>query len=376
MRIGIDARMLGTKQRGVGRYVQMLVEHLAKLETQDTEFYIFLRTENWHEFTPPTDKFKKVLADYKWYGLAEQILWPLKLYRQKVDLMHFTFFNVPIIYFHSYVVTIHDLQMYLLPSSRATTKNLLAYWLKYLLMRLVTWSAVKRAYQVIVPSEFVKSQLLRIFNIQPKKIVVIYEGAQPRVSKQLSRSAVQSVLSKYKIEKPFILYVGAAYPHKNLARLVKAHRILKNKFRWSGQLVLVGPSDYFYKRLEKSLTYSEKNDIVFTGFTTDSELFCLYQAGVFFVMPSLAEGFGLPPLEAQSCQCPVAAARAGSLPEVLGASAVYFDPFNIEAIARTLNNVLTNRLLADSLRQKGKVNVKRFSWSKAAAQTLAIYHKA
>ena len=119
-RIGIDARFYGPRQKGLGRYLQKLITHLEKVD-QNNQYFIFLRKKNWSEYCPSCSNFKKVLADYPWYGLREQILMPLKIRRQKIDLMHFPHFNIPVFYSGTFLVTIHDLVLRKFPTRRAST---------------------------------------------------------------------------------------------------------------------------------------------------------------------------------------------------------------------------------------------------------------
>jgi len=140
IRIGIDARFYGPKQKGLGRYVQKLIENLEKKDLNN-EYIIFIRKENWNKYHPTNPNFKKVLADYQWYTLSEQIFMPFKIRQSKVDLMHFPHFNVPILYRMPFIITIHDLILKRFPTRRASTMGPIKYWLKSLAYRLVIFSS-------------------------------------------------------------------------------------------------------------------------------------------------------------------------------------------------------------------------------------------
>ena len=363
IKIGIDARFYGPKQKGLGRYVQKLVENLEGVDGNDRyQFVIFLRKENWTEYQPTNPNFKKVLADYSWYGFKEQILMPFKIWQEKVDLMHFPHFNVPVFYFRPFIITIHDLILKKFPTRRASKLGPVAYWLKNLAYRIVIASAVKRAKKIIAVSNYTKKDILRYFRVEPKKIEVIYEGTPEKI--------INFQLSIFNINKPYLLYVGNAYPHKNLERLISAFKKLSQQKK-DLQLVLVGEMDYFYQRLQRE--FANVKNVIFTDFISDKELVSLYQNASLYVFPSLCEGFGLPALEAMTYCLPVVSSQAACLPEVLGQAAVYFNPEDIEEMVEKIKQVLEDKELQEKLIQQGKKVIQKYNWSKMAQETLKVY---
>ncbi len=385
MIIGIDARFLGPKGKGLGRYTQKLIEALENIDQQN-DYVIFLRRENFNEYQPKNPHFKKVLADYRWYSVAEQIFLPFVIVKQKVDLMHFPHFNVPIFCFKPYVVTIHDLILRHFSTRRASTLGPIKYWFKNLVYKIVFWLAIKRAKKIITVSNYVKNDLIKNFKLKPEKIAVTYEGAaninvkaqMSPVSPSLSRLAGRAgranvkILEKYNINKPYLFYVGNAYPHKNLERLIEAFKILAEDFRRDFQLVLAGEEDYFYKRFKKDIK-NDANRVIFTGFVTDEELAVLYKSAKLYVFPSLCEGFGLPPLEAMSHGVPVVSSDATCLPEILGEAAIYFDPLSPRDMAEKMNKVLDNENLRRILVKQSFEQIKKYSWQRMGEETLEIY---
>ncbi|MAF20519.1 MAG: glycosyl transferase family 1 [Parcubacteria group bacterium] len=365
IRIGIDARFFGPRQKGLGRYVQKLVENLEKTDLTNS-YVIFLRKKNWSEYQPTNPNFKKVLADYPWYSLKEQILMPLKIRQTQVDLMHFPHFNVPIFYKKPFVITIHDLILKKFPTRRASTLDPMRYWFKNLAYQIVINSAVKRAKKIIAVSEFTKKDILKYFKTDSKKIKVIYEGTS---GIGLSRPNPNKT-------KPYLLYVGNAYPHKNLKRLILAFKKVAGNKQGDLRLVLVGEIDYFYKRLKSFVQNSQSSisdSVVFADFISNQELADLYQNASLYVFPSLCEGFGLPPLEAMACQLPVVCSKTSCLPEVLGSGAVYFNPQSVDDMADKILQILKDKELQDKLILKGGQIVKKYQWTKTAQQTLNIY---
>ena len=365
IRIGIDARLYGPKQTGPGRYVQKLIQNLEKIDL-DNQYIVFLRKENWNEYQPKNKNFKKVLADCHWYTLKEQILMPFKIRQAKVNLMHFPHFNVPVFCFKPFVVTIHDLILKRFPTRRVSALESFSYWFKNLAYHLVIYSAVKRSKKIIAISNYTKKDILRYFNIDSEKIKVIYEGAPQEVF----NSSNDDILKKHNISKPYLLYVGNAYPHKNLERLIVAFdRLNKNGM----QLVLAGRLDYFYKKIQKR--FSGFKNIVFTDFILDKDLPILYQNASLYIFPSLCEGFGLPPLEAMSYQVPVVCSKATCLPEILGQAAIYFNPEDIEDMKEKIKLVLEDKELQEKLKLEGNKRIKKYSWIKMAKEVLEVYKK-
>ncbi|MBI5022678.1 MAG: glycosyltransferase family 4 protein [Candidatus Magasanikbacteria bacterium] len=175
-------------------------------------------------------------------------------------------------------------------------------------------------------------------------------------------------------EQSYLLYVGAAYPHKNLERLLEAFAILKNDWTMPLSLILVGRSDYFYERL-KLLAYEKYPwlPIIFLCEASDAELTDLYHNASAFVFPSLSEGFGLPPLEAMAHSTPVLASNASCLPEILDQAALYFDPYKPKELAGQMKQILNDENLRQKLIENGLKQVQTYSWQNCAQLTLDEY---
>lgn len=317
-KIGIDAKFFGAKDRGIGRYVENLIRNLEKIDGEN-QYIVFLEKERWNDYQPENPNFSKApFKDFKKYNL---------------DLMHFTYFKAPIFYKGKFIVTIHDLIFSHIG------------FLKRIAYKIILKSALKRAEKIIAVSEFTKKEILRKYHINPDKIKVIYEGVSP------ARSAKRSFGGR---GKPYILYVGNDYPHKNLKRLCLAFKKLNLDY----QLVLI------------------------TDFVSDEELNKLYRNASLFVFPSLIEGFGLPPLEAMARGVPVACSNTGSLPEILGEAVVYFNPLDIDDMAEKMRSILSNDGIKKTLSndrvkkdliEKGFEQVKKYNWGKMAKETLRVY---
>ncbi|RMD59596.1 glycosyltransferase family 1 protein, partial [Candidatus Parcubacteria bacterium] len=309
--IGIDARFYGPSGKGLGRYTQEIIHHLLALDKKN-RYVIFLSRENFDLLDiSPWPNARKVLTDVRWYSLAEQILMPFYIWREKVDLMHFHHFNVPIFTPTKFVVTIHDLILLRFPTVRASTLGPLFYWFKHFAYRLVISLAVRRAQKIIAVSHFTREDILRCFKVPPAKVKAVYEGVSEVFQTQEGRiEEIERQLRRYGVRRPFLLYVGNAYPHKNLERLLKVFVKVYQRHP-NLQLVLVGKEDYFYTRLKQYACRLKLWDergawaVAFPGYVPDSDLRLFYQEALAYVFPSLYEGFGLPPLEAMAQGCPV-----------------------------------------------------------------------
>ncbi len=359
MHVAIDARMYGTKQRGIGRYLVKLIENLEKVDSKN-EYTIFLRKENFEEYQPNNPNFKKTLWDTPWYGMREQF--PRStFYVLRSTLFHFPHWNVPLLFHKPFVVTIHDLELFSSNRTReSSTRGRITYWFKFQAFKIIFRHAVLAARAIIVPSNVVREQLLDLYPQVRRKVQVIYEA--PTIdanSYQLAASAPPKAAQISNSQ--YALYVGAAYPHKNLPRLLEAWKIVHAKLP-EYKLVLVGREDWFWKKLKRG---SEKSSVLFYGEATDKELATLYKNAALLIQPSLEEGFSLPPLEALSFGTPVAVSDIPVHREILGDATTYFNPRNVQAIAKTLAQTMQTPVTSPLPRH--------YSWQKHAEQTLKLY---
>lgn len=243
---------------------------------------------------------------------------------------------------------------------------------KLLAYRLVIFLAVKRAKRVITVSDFTKKDILKNFKINPGKIEVIKEGCE--FTEKENRKTPETIFKKYDIVKPYLLYVGNAYPHKNLDRLCLAFKEIQKRKK-SLNLVLVGGKDFFYEKLESFIQKKKIDGIHLPGFIPDEHLGAFYREAECYVFPSLYEGFGLPPLEALSHNCPVISSNKSSMPEILGKGALYFDPEDVDSIKKAIQEVLSNPEKKKKTLEEGRKRLPLFDWKQNARETLQVYKK-
>lgn len=373
MRIGIDGRFYGSRAKGLGRYTQKLIHYLQENDT-DNDYVIFLTAENFSEFEAKNPRFQKVLANYKWYTFSEQVMMPWKIRRARLDLMHFPHFNVPLLYRGKFLVTIHDLIITHFPTVRATTLSPWLYRVKQFFYHVVIRNAVKRAQKIITVSNFSRKEIIDYFHVAAEKVVVTYEGVE-KSPRKFSADDAAGLLQKLKVTKPYFLYVGTAYPHKNLEGLVRAFSLIY-KQRPQFKLVLVGKKDYFYERLSQEIQEIGLSEmIVCVGEVNDEELHTLYSEAELYVFPSLCEGFGLPPLEAMLQGLPVLAAHIPCLTEILGDAAEYFDPYDVTAMAEKMLAFADDPRRKELFRDKGRMQIQKYEWNEMAQKVLKMYRQ-
>ncbi|MBI2327794.1 glycosyltransferase family 4 protein [Candidatus Curtissbacteria bacterium] len=386
MKIGIDARFVGPQGTGLGKYAEKLITHLVKID-RNNFYVIFLKKNNWDYLDLGEYKnFKKVLADIPWYSLQEQVKLPKIFSDENLDLLHIPHFNVPIFYFGKFVVTIHDLIHHHFQEQATTTRNPIIFRLKRLGYNAVINIAVKKSTKILVPSNFVKNEVVRTFKINPQKVVVTHEAAEEEYFQNgKGQMANGKWLEKYNIKQPFAIYVGNAYPHKNLNRLLDAVNLLghfrgESSLHFPGggnlQLVIVSPRDVFTEKLQQEIKKRNlENHVKLLGYQTADNLAMIFQKAAAYISPSLSEGFGIPGLNAMATGLPVIASAIPTLEEVYGEAALYFDPQNPYDIAEKIKEVLTFPKLRKKLIANGQEQVKKYSWQKMAQETLKVYQE-
>lgn len=362
MNIGIDARMYGIHNRGLGRYVMELTAGLERIDSEN-QYSVFLRKNNWDEYTPSVPNFAKKLWDVPWYTVREQC--SLCPPQKGLNVMHFPHWNVPRFQRYPYIVTIHDLILFDFPSSRATTRNWFAYKIKYAAFKWLIGQTIKRADAIIAVSN-ATANAIRAHFPRVSNISVIHEGAPLLVAPQAFD------LGKRGIKKRYILYVGAVYPHKNVGLLLRAFAIVQKT--QDIQLVLIGRKDFFYERLEREAVFAGNNkNVVFFGEARDAELVYLYQNAIATVAPSLVEGFAFGALESMVVGTPVLASRIPCFEEVLKDGAMYFDPHSADDCALKLLHITNDSGVRLELIQKGKTVSGQYSWDRTAQETKELY---
>lgn len=358
MRLGIDARLL--TQTGVGVYTRNLLQFLPKYLPTDAEVVVFVRSID-KDKVPNADRYKIIESNYRWHTFGEQVGFLTQLLGQHLDLMHFTYFSYPVLYRKPFVSTIHDLTPVLFKTGKASTKSAVEYYPKFFAMSKVISSAVKHSVAVITPTEFVKKQLVEMYSVDGKNIHPIAEG----ISEELKRAKENSELKK-EYSKPFFIYIGNFYPHKNVETLIKVFEKVDKKY----DLVLIGPKDFFSGRVEQSIKDKGLEDRVSLFYNANlSDLVYFYKNAQALIHPSLSEGFGLTPIEAQYFGCPVVASDIEVFKETLGESYISFNPKDEVGMLNAIQKAISAKATST------KKLFKSFSFDKMAKGTVDVYNK-
>ena len=363
MPLVVNARFLTQKITGTQRFASNIARELKRLQPET----IFL--------APPAIDNRQLAAELeariigtRSYRIYQRLNLPANLFWEQIDLPLYlsrhgnpcllNLVNLAPYFYKNNVITIHDLAFKLYPeffSRKFST-----------LYNLFVPRLARRARHIITVSQHSKTDICQNLKIPQDKVSVAYNAANLEPS--LNRP------NPYPW--PYMLTVGALEPRKNIPRLIAAFLQLPNK---NLRLVIVGKSDprVFnkipnFERTDKQQT-SEMKRVIFTGYLEDQALATLYIHAVCFCYPSLYEGFGLPPLEAQAHGCPIIVSKSSSLPEVFGSSALYCNPEDINDIAQKLRIMADDKALRLRLKLAGLENSRRFSWRRSAEKIFTLF---
>lgn len=376
MKIVLDARFYGLEHSGLGRYTINLINELARQDRKN-KYVVLLRKMYFHRLKLPSN-WKKVLADYRHYSPAEQVRLPKIISDQNPDLVHFFHFNVPINYKAKFVVTIHDMTMHR-QGREATTLPLPVYYAKRVPYKYTFRKAVKSSEKIIVPSKAVKKDIIDYYRIDPDKVVVIYEGIEDKISKYATTTPSSRALAKYGLQpNNYFIYVGNAYPHKNLERAIEATTFINKSRKKKIIFVIISARNVFTNRLKGVIEkLGAKKQVKLLGFVPDEELGILLKGSIALVYPSLSEGFGLQGLESIATGTLVLASDIPVFREIYKKWALYFNPYDFSSIARVMEDGLDiGSKERERIIKKGQRFIERYSWSKMAKQTLRVYNSA
>ncbi len=365
MKIGIDARLVHYQRAGIGQYTLRLAKARAAMNQKDSfvipqsrkdraalvEGRAVRRHSLW---TPPHHRF-------------EQWLLPLELSSLALDLLHCPDFIPPFHRACRAVITVHDLAFLRFPG--LLTEESQRYYGQ------IT-RAVQSAEHTIAVSESTKSDLVSLAGADERKITVVYEAAGPDF-RPADAATVATVKQRYGIDGDYILFVSTIEPRKNIPFLLQAYARMRDSWPKSQtlpRLVLAGRKGWLYENIFTVLDELRLGDtVICTGGVATEDLPALYSGALLFVLPSLYEGFGLPVLEAMSCGTPVVTSSTSSLPEVAGDAAILVDPQDLLGLAAAMQRLSQDEDLRRQMSERGKLQAGRFSWERAAHETMAVY---
>ncbi len=363
MRLGYDARPIVSRWTGMRTYTVNLVRQMVRL-APTAEVRLYFHTGEPDAALPPRPNlgWRKVRAVNGWWWTLFQM--PVVLRKDGVVLFHADYIVPPLAPCPT-VVTMHDAisAMFLEPSG--------------LKMRIVTNSlsflSVHRSRFVLVPSESAKRDVARLFRVPHHKIAVTPYGVSEPFHPMPKGEAQRKVAKRWGIQGRFILTVNFFRPRKNAPVLAAAFRQLRRRRVPVDWLVFVGVATEPLKRRILQAAGDAADRVVFTGYVADDALPLLYNAAEAFAFPSRYEGFGLPVLEAMACGTPVVAGDAPAVNEIAGDAALLVPPDDWQALAETLERVLTDGLFAQTLKARALTRAAFFTWERTARLTLRVY---
>ncbi|TGK07062.1 glycosyltransferase family 1 protein [Leptospira semungkisensis] len=292
----------------------------------------------------------------EWKGIPEM---------QNFDLLDIPHFNAPLRYMDRCIVTIHDIIPFRMKQFHSSL-------LKQIYLRLVFSKIRRSSAAVLTVSDFTAKDVHEVFEFSYDQMRTVYNGLDKNVFYPRSNSEKRSFLKKYDLEAGYLLSVGIGKEHKNLGFILRSFKALWTEKKLKQNWVIAGAGGKLPEYLAQEAKGWE-HKIKVLPYLSEEELSVLYSAAGVLVYPSLYEGFGFPPVEAQACGCPVYSSDASVLPEILGSSAFYFNPTNSAEFETDLLGLLSSPKKLSSKVKSGLLNSKRFDWKKSANQIVDEY---
>lgn len=367
-RIAIDVIPLLSPLTGVGRYIHELVHHFSKLSpAYEYVYYYGYFSKRILKSSKSIKGFKEFLSKMPLVGTG------LRGFRGTVAKYHPAEFDlyfepnfIPLdIKAKRIVTTVHDFSIQLFPE--AHPKERVRYFEQNFLRN------IRRSTKIITDSGYTKTEAMDFLRIPAEMITPVHLGVDHDMFKNYPREALESCKRELGLPEKFILFVGTREPRKNLDGLLRAYTELPGQIRREFSLLLVGPRGW--GESDRAARTELGNGVRVLNYVETPKLALIYNLASVFVYPSLYEGFGLPPLEAMACGCPVVVSRAACLPEVCADATCYVDPKDVQSIAEGLTNVLADEELRRSLIEKGTERAKLFTWEKTAEKTLEVFRE-
>jgi glycosyltransferase involved in cell wall biosynthesis len=374
MRIAIDARYLNGEYSGIAEYSENFLSHLAR-QDQKNEYVVYIHP-NYKKPLPLGENFQVKTYDARPVSLRTVFQFGSVINRERPDLLHSLAPLTPYFYRGPLLVTMYDLQALLVPEFTGQRPWIVRklydwfYWWTYP-------TTVRRARYMITVSEATRLDIARVFPRHADRSIVVHSGIDADQLAACSEELIERTREEFDLPERYLLYIGSTRPNKNLPNMLRgfARAIREYDGLDDLSLVLVVSPDRFFadcRKMIQTLKIGERVQI--HRRITEEQKKAFYHAGDTLYLVTKFEGFGLPLLEAQACGMPVLAANHSALPEIGGRSALFVDPDRPDMIAEGLHRIMTDKALREELVQRGRENVKRFSWEKAVQTILQVYN--
>jgi glycosyltransferase involved in cell wall biosynthesis len=368
--IGIDARK--ARDYGIGVYIRELAAALARRpESRRFRFVLFRRPEDCALFEGLPGNFATVPESSAPYSLAELTAFALRLRRARLDLFHATHYVLPPLPGTPAVVTVHDAIPLLLPEFFPGPR-------RRIYARVMFGRALRRSRRVITVSERSRRDLLERFPVDPSRIEVIPNGVPERFRERPSPERIARTAAALGLPPRYALFVGGGKPHKNLPRLLRAWAAARRRSVAVPVLCAAGPMSERERRAAEKLLGSPQMQgaAVLAGPVPEEDLPALYAGALFLAHPALAEGFGLPIVEAMAAGTPVLTSSISAPAETAGAAALTVDPRDEAGMADAVLRMSLDGELRRRLAELGRARAREFTWDRAAERTLRVYEEA
>jgi len=370
MKIAIDVRRI--QDFGVGTYISNLVKTLAS-KNRGHSYILLGDPDKVSAVASLPENFQLVRwnvprGSWKAYPQLHHLL-----RSNGADVLHLPYLGAAALVPCRYLITVHDVADFLYDSHQGWRRTLRWHLVRH---------ALRGASRILAVSHATKRDIEDLFAIPSSQIIVVENAIDERFIQTSRREERRLVLQRYRVNDPYLLYVGSARPQKNLPRLIEAFAVIKRTLREHPvfhdlRLLIIGDELSEHSDVRRTVVRAHlQNEVRFLGFIPAETLRVFYGSAEVFVFPSLHEGFGLPPLEAMAQGTPVVTSNVSSLPEVMGEAAVFVNPENVFEIARGVEKVLLDEELRAQLRNRGRTHVARFSWERSVDQVLQIYAEA
>ena len=367
--LGFDATPLLGQRSGVGHYTKRLIAAIMELApTWDVHLYTNRPLGELDNGLRGATEIDAYLPASRWLWM--QLVLPRTIRQHRPDLFHYTNSLAPLSQPRPYVVTVHDASLFLYRHYHP--------WSRIAAMRLLLPTVARRAAAVIVPTHVARRDLLETLRLSPERVHVIHEAAPDWFERLEDPAQREALRRRYELPEEFVLCVGTLEPRKNLERLVLALAEVHRRGR-RVPLVLVGPSGWHLDGpggLQDTIRAAGlERHVHYLGYVPTADLPGLLSLATVFAFPSLYEGFGLPAVEAMACGAAILTSRDTAMAEICGDAARLIDPYSVDDIAAGLEELLNDAGLRDCLGLRAQQQARRYSWERAAAETIAVYRQ-
>lgn len=379
MNIALDLRR--RTEFGVSTYVRNTIRAVARIQEKSAahRFILISSPDGLREFRDLPENFILQPFPKDASSLRHALAFRNVLEKHATNLLHIPhMFKTPRFAPCPYVVTVHDVLDFIYRRHRQQP------WQAKFRIEMARYG-LSHAAGIMAVSNSTKQDLLRIFGdkVRAENIRVAYNAIDERLLKGHATDADKSFIAeRYQVNYPFVLYAGNIKPHKNIVRLIEAFSALKAELKKTGQyptlkLIVIGDEVSSHPDLRRTVIKSGvQQDVRFLGFIPIDQLNIFYDVAKVFAFPSLYEGFGLPPLEALAHGTPVVTSNSSSLPEVVGNAAILVNPENVFDIMHGLHTALVDKEVRETMKQRGPIQAKQFSWDASARKLLDLYESA